>query len=324
MSHKQVNVAYRIVKATEAMRSQKQLQQHYCHNQSYIDLSSRASTSSNYHISENCQAFPSPPFPLPCLADFYRFNEQLSVISNKCKRLNSIAGFLMLPILEPHMIEAIARALGDTEEGLTGAEIDRLLTVCGIIDEHGPGTKWRRLNHNFWNQQVKERSSAKIETFLIQAMSPSRHLVNQDKYEVMRENLNKALAFIGMCVDSSGTICLTKGKAKTISDAEQRARNLKEDLQLRNIHPRVLYYCRAELVADDYFHAAHEAVKGVFDRLRDLSGLRYDGHKLIDSTLLRDEEELPILIINNYQKDSERSEQNGAPPPILWTTDRSF
>lgn len=216
----------------------------------------------------------------------------------------------MLPILQPDMVEAISRALGDTNTGLTGTEIDRLFTVCGVVDEHGPGTKWRRLNHNFWNQQVRDKSPVKIETFIIQAMSPSRYLSNPEKFEAMRENLNKALSFIGLFVDQSGKICAAKGKAKTISDAEQRAQALQDDLQLRNVHPRVLHYCRAELLADDYFHAAQEAVKGVFDRLRELSDVKTDGHKLVDAVLQKGSNPSPI-IINSYQTESEQSEQTG-------------
>lgn len=217
----------------------------------------------------------------------------------------------MLPILQPDMIEAIARALGDTETGLTGTEIDRLLTICGVADEYGSGTKWRRLNHNFWNQQVRDKNPTKIETFITQAMSPSRYLNNPDKFEAMRENLNKALSFVGLFVDKSGKICAAKGKAKTISDAERRAQNLQEDLLLRNIHPRVLHYCRAELLADDYFHAAHEAVKGVFDRLRELSDVKADGQKLVDTVLQKGSQPSPIIIINSYQSESEQAEQTG-------------
>lgn len=39
------------------------------------------------------------------------------------------------------------------------------------------------------------------------------------------------------------------------SEAERRAQELKDDLTARGIHPDVLRFCRAELVADEYFHA---------------------------------------------------------------------
>jgi len=98
---------------------------------------------------------------------------------------------------------------------------------------------------------------------------------------------------------------------KLYFQSTQRAKNLHEDLQYRNVHPRVLHYCRAELLADDYFHAAHEAVKGVFDRLREMSGVHADGHKFVEALLVKGKHVSPNIIINGYQTDSEQSEQTG-------------
>jgi len=52
-------------------------------------------------------------------------------------------------------VDAIARALGDTETGLTGAEIGHLLSVCRMARHdlgHGT-TKWQRIQAAFANDQ---------------------------------------------------------------------------------------------------------------------------------------------------------------------------
>jgi uncharacterized protein (TIGR02391 family) len=43
-----------------------------------------------------------------------------------------------------------------------------------------------------------------------------------------------------------------------------------------------LKYCRVELMQDNYFHSVFEAVKGLAQRIRDLSGVQLDGAALVD------------------------------------------
>ncbi len=40
-----------------------------------------------------------------------------------------------------HVVEGVAPVLGDTSSGLTGSEIGRLLTQCGIDDPSSGSTK---------------------------------------------------------------------------------------------------------------------------------------------------------------------------------------
>lgn len=44
-----------------------------------------------------------------------------------------------------------------------------------------------------------------------------------------------------------------RGTATTLSDAERRASELRKDLAFRGTHADVLDFCRAELIADNYF-----------------------------------------------------------------------
>ena len=97
-------------------------------------------------------------------------------------------------------------------------------------------------------------------------------------------------------------------QAETISEANQRARELRAGLTSRGVHPDVLRFCRQELLEDNYFHAVLEAVKSVADKIRSRTGLTDDGATLIDRAFGGDK---PMLVINSYAAESERSEQRG-------------
>ena len=83
---------------------------------------------------------------------------------------------------------------------------------------------------------------------------------------------------------------------------------MKTGLISRGTHPEVLKYCKSELLDENYFHAVLEAVKSIFARVRDLTGIHEDGAKLIDKVFAGDK---PKLKINNYRTGTERQEQVG-------------
>src|SRR5262249_7269601 len=100
----------------------------------------------------------------------------------------------------------------------------------------------------------------------------------------------------------------TSEKAQTLSEAAQRAKERREDLELRSVHSEVIRFCKEELLAENYFHAILEATKSVADKLRIKTGLLTDGALLADHALGGDP---PMLAINLYQTESEKSEQRG-------------
>lgn len=96
--------------------------------------------------------------------------------------------------------------------------------------------------------------------------------------------------------------------ARTLDEAEARVRTIQSKFQGRRIHPEVLKYCRVELMQDNYFHAVFEAVKGLAQRIRDLSAVQLDGAALVDRVFAI---ERPILAINLLQTETEKSEHKG-------------
>jgi uncharacterized protein (TIGR02391 family) len=203
-------------------------------------------------------------------------------------------------------LQAIADALGDTDRGLTGSEIGYLLTSSKMTDP-GPLTKRTRLYNAFADSQNNKQNRTHILEFIRLAMKPARYNREPERFEPLRALLNQALAFAGLVVDEAGSLAATE-TARTLPEAQRRARELRSDLEGRGVHPDVLKFCRAELLANDYFHAVQEAVKSVADKMRSRTGLTDDGANLVDRVLGG---EPPLLAINPRSTVSERSEQSG-------------
>ncbi len=138
-------------------------------------------------------------------------------------------------------------------------------------------------------------------------MKPERYVREPERFEPLRANLNRALAFVGLAVDATGLLTSAK-QAHTLSEAAQRAQDLRADLTARGVHSDILRFCRAELVADNYFHAVLEATKSVADKLRYKTGLTEDGAALVDRALTGNP---PMLAINPLSTESQKKEQSG-------------
>lgn len=203
-------------------------------------------------------------------------------------------------------LEAIAGALGDTHDGLTNSEIEFILRSAKLQDP-GPITKRDRIYNAFAQSQNDTRKRNNVLAFIRKAMEPARHTRMPHRYEPMRTNLNRALAFAGLVIDESGTLS-SVARATSLSEADRRARDLRSDLQGRGVHPDVLAFCRAELLEQNYFHAVQEAVKSVAVKIRDMTGLTDDGGLLVDRALSGSP---PMLAINALSTVSEKSEQSG-------------
>ena len=126
-------------------------------------------------------------------------------------------------------LAAIADALPDTSEGLTGSEIEFILSECGMTDVSPDLTKRKRLFNAFVGSQNSRQDKTRILGFIRKAMKPPRYVRQPERYEPLRANLNRALAFVGMLVESDGTL-KTRDAARTLPEAERRARELRDDL----------------------------------------------------------------------------------------------
>jgi len=211
------------------------------------------------------------------------------------------------PILEPHLLESICRTIADTNLGLTGAEIGKILEDSGIKDIDRLNTKWRRLYNAFINWQNENQCSNHILKFVQNALHPVRYIGNEDLFQERRNEINKRLSFIGFELGENGKYRNVE-KTQTISEAEQRASKLKYKLENRDTHEMIFNYCNAELLVDNYFHSVFEATKSIADRLREQTGLIIDGITLEETVFSTDK---PLLRINELKTQSDRSEHIG-------------
>jgi hypothetical protein len=224
------------------------------------------------------------PCPIPRVAPDFAIAPVIRFGHAGTERAINVQMGIVEKALSPSELEAVAKALADTSEGLTGSEIGHLLATLKMSDPMPTMTKWKRLHNAFVERQNHSQNRRAIVEFIRQAMKPERYAKEPQRFETMRANLNVALAFSGIAVSHSGELSAVT-RAETLKEAQRRADELRAELTTRGVHLDVLRFCRAELVADNYFHAVLEATKSVADKLRAKSGLTEDGAKLVDAAL---------------------------------------
>jgi uncharacterized protein (TIGR02391 family) len=197
--------------------------------------------------------------------------------------------------------------MADTDHGLTGTEIGRLLGQAKIKDIDPANTKWKRLFSALAAQQSKDKSADRTFAFIRCALDPARYVGQHTVFEDRRTAINAVLALGGYEYRADGKFGVVAA-ATTLSEAEARAHRLRARLSQRGVHQDVIASCRAELVQSNSFHAVLEASKGVAEKIRQRTGLTSDGAQLVDDAFSGDN---PRLRINAFQSDSEKSEQRG-------------
>lgn len=176
------------------------------------------------------------------------------------------------------------------------------------IPDVSPGfTKWKRLYDAFTKKQTSAGNRTNILQFIRESMNPASYIGQQNRYEKLRGHINTALGFSGLTVTDAGELkpC---DKISTLTEADKKAYELRVRLEERDIHKDVLKSCRAELVVGNYFHAVFEAVKSVFEKLREKSGFPGDGHELANKCLGGNN---PKLRINAFRTECDKTEQRG-------------
>ncbi|MDD3949195.1 MAG: TIGR02391 family protein [Anaerolineaceae bacterium] len=209
-----------------------------------------------------------------------------------------------VPPFDMGTIESLAKVLG---EAGSGTDINRFFQSKGIVDSSDESTKWRRLAWFFLTSQSTTKSANQIIDFIQSFLSLSRFVGKQNEFEQRRCELNQIMVLQGLEYGRDGLFRYVQ-QAKTLSEVEARVMGFRKILVTRNTHPEILKYCRPELMQDNYFHAVFEACKGLFQRIRDLSGIEADGANLIDRVFSI---EKPFLVFNTLRTETEQSEHKG-------------
>lgn len=208
------------------------------------------------------------------------------------------------------VLKAIADVLADTSDGLTGREIGDLLLRLRMDDPIPTATKRDRLAEAFVARQNKDQSSKRIVTFIVTAMDPVRYRSQPELFALRQDRLNEHLAFVGLRVNDEGKVA-RGAQEQTLDEAARIATSIRDELQRRKAHPKVLRYCSMEVLKKAHFHACLEATKSIFVRLRSLTGISGDGAALVDATLALGKSGLPLLAINSLRTQTEKDEQTG-------------
>ncbi len=204
-------------------------------------------------------------------------------------------------------LEAACRVIADTERGLTGSEIEYLLQDCKLVDISPTMTKWKRLFNALVEAQNKYQVGNHLIMFVNRALDPVKYARDKEKFEWRRTELNVVFSFSGFYVREDGKVIHSK-KETTLKGALARAGALRSKLEDRKAHAEIFKYCKAELLEENCFHAVLEAIKGIANRIRVLSGLTSDGADLANKAF---SVKAPILAINSLSTETEQSEQKG-------------
>ncbi|MEY2419956.1 MAG: hypothetical protein QOI95_23 [Acidimicrobiaceae bacterium] len=232
-------------------------------------------------------------------------------------------------------VEMVCRVLG---EAVTGAQIPNLIAPLKTSEPAGEerNTKWKRLFNAVAAAQNRQGDGRPLVRLVGDVMQPVRFPSSGD-FESHRAAVNERLLLAGFKVRDDGRVARVQA-ARTLEEAQQRADGLRAELTRRNVHPDVLYFCRAELMQQNYFHAVLEASKSVAQKLRDLSGHVGDGAALVDGSCSMASG--PVVAFNGLSTDWERSEQTGLTmllkglfgtfrnpsahaPKVVWATSRA-
>ncbi len=222
----------------------------------------------------------------------------------------AISSKTKIPPFPAERLEAFARVLGDTDHGLTGTEIRHVLGSTSVPDVDPSNTKWKRLYNALATFQTQHQVGNHVVVFITRAMDPAKYTQDRQLFDWRRDRLNPILAFCGYELRQDGKLKSTK-LATNLDDALARASRLDAELRRRNVHADVLKFCKAEIIADNYFHAVFEAMKSIASKIRKLSGLTSDGSELIDKAFSLGKEKSPLLAINALNSETLVGEQRG-------------
>lgn len=203
-------------------------------------------------------------------------------------------------------LEAIAISLAETTTGRGISDYFTNSPIRGYCCESS--TKWKRLKAYFICAQNQLGNDSRVKEAIVHFMNPALFLRRRDEYNICRRNLNEALSMVGLELTEKGVLREVT-KAETLDEAQQKAQSLLRKVRERNMHHNIEYYCKSDLLREDYYDVVFEATKGIFDRIRELSFCRQlDGEKLIQSVF---NISTPFLVFNGLVTESEQSEHKG-------------
>ena len=217
-------------------------------------------------------------------------------------------------------IRNLSNIIGDTNDGISGADIKRCLADAGIeiLDDGKNQTRYTytigliKRDHLYKclsNEFEKYHSANRIIAFLNVVMDPGRYVKQEDrrKYDYLFEHINKFLRLKGYQYDKSGSL-MEIPKADSLDDVDKLINDMNSRMYHRALHREVVKYCGKELLRKDNYDAVFEAAKGLEKRIQDMSGLPNTGEGLIIKAF---DPRSPFIALNSCQTQTEKDETDG-------------
>lgn len=194
-------------------------------------------------------------------------------------------------------------------EELSGSQITTMLSTFHLPVGNPSETKWRRLSAILKTACQQKSSLRPVFDSIEYVYSPSKYIENPEIWSTLKKRMNSILIFKGFEVNDSGKV-QKMTTATTFKDAQIRLQTLEQRLKDSDLHPLVSKYCSEELLQENYFHAILESSKGIFFRIRQMTGSSLDSGKLIEECFKKNN---PVIVIkgNTLQSDSELSAYQG-------------
>lgn len=135
----------------------------------------------------------------------------------------------LLPPFSADALEAIAKVLAGTSDGLKGSDTAHILPEGRFQDTDLTVTKWKRLFNVPVHAQNAAQHGSMVVGIIHKAMKPARWRGRSAECPTMRSNLNEALHRPGGELGENGGVREVDA-ARTLSEAEMRAVQLRGDL----------------------------------------------------------------------------------------------
>ena len=210
--------------------------------------------------------------------------------------------------IDTQFVDTISKILSDY---VSHSEITRMGEVLGYPqnDQNSGLNKHCRVHNIMSDILNKTQDTSNIKLVIEYICNPLRYIDKVSDFENLRLKLNVVLSLKGLTISDNGHVVITTA-SKTLVEAKKRFESLDHMLRTLNVHPNVLKFCTQELLQENYFHAVFEASKGIFHRIRLLTGSSLDSASLIDQCFKIKE---PVMIINGnkLQTLDEQSEYKG-------------
>ncbi len=144
-----------------------------------------------------------------------------------------------VPPFEADVIQGVADVLGETVEGLSGAEIDQALAQIRVLNVSPGITKRHRISNALAAHQNKHGNGKSLVAFINRTMAPVRYRNNRPQHARRMAELNEVLIYAGLAVDDEGDVVrLGGGAASTLDEAARRAGSIRSELRRRGTHRR--------------------------------------------------------------------------------------